>query len=291
MKKLWVAAAVALAVVSSHAREQERAGEFSSRVQLVEVYATVTDARGDLVSGLEQDDFEVLEDDQPQQVSTFAAGEFPLTVALGVDRSWSMAGDRLRLAKRAAQSFLGELKPTDRSMIVAISSEADVIAPLSTDRFTQARAVDALDPWSTTALHDAIIATLDRLEPETGRQALIVFSDGADRYSKATAADVIARARRSNALIYPIALGRERPALLAELATVTGGRSFLLRDVKELEKTLATIARELRYQYLLGYTPSEPIEHGVREWRSIRVTLKNAKPGARVRARDGYTTE
>ncbi len=291
MKKLWVAAAVALAVVSSNAQEQERAGEFSSRVQLVEVYATVTDAKGDLVSGLEQDDFEVLEDDQPQEVSTFAAGEFPLTVALGVDRSWSMAGDRLRLAKRAAQSFLRELKPTDRSMVVAISSEADVIAPLSTDRFTQARAVDALDPWSTTALHDAIIATLDRLEPETGRQALIVFSDGADRYSKATAADVIERARRSNALIYPIALGRERPPLLAELATVTGGRSFLLRDVKELEKTLATIARELRYQYLLGYTPSEPIEHGVREWRSIRVTMKEAKPGIRVRARDGYTTE
>ena len=72
-------------------------------------------------------------------------------------------------------------------------------APLSTDRFTQTRAIDALDPWGTTALHDAIIAALDRLETEPGRQALIVFSDGADRYSKATAAEVIERARRSNA--------------------------------------------------------------------------------------------
>ena len=202
-----------------------------------------------------------------------------------------MAGDRLRLAKRAAQSFLRELRPTDRSMVVAISSQADVIAPLSTDRFTQTRAIEALDPWSTTALHDAVIATLDRLESEPGRQALIVFSDGTDRYSTATAADVIARARRSNALVYPIAFGKERPPLLAELASVTGGRSFLLRDVKDLEKTLATIARELRYQYLLGYTPIRPIEAGVREWRSIRVTLKNANPGTRVRARDGYTTE
>lgn len=202
-----------------------------------------------------------------------------------------MAGDRLRLAKRAAQSFLRELRPNDRSMVVAISSEADVIAPLSTDRFTQTRAIEALDPWSTTALHDAIIATLDRLESEPGRQALIVFSDGSDRYSNATAADVIARARRSNALIYPIAFGKERPPLLAELASVTGGRSFLLRDVKELEKTLSTIARELRYQYLLGYTPIRPIEPGDKEWRSIRVTLKDANPGSRVRARDGYTTE
>ncbi len=289
MKKLWIAAAALVATCAVAAQEQ--VGQFSSRVQLVEVYATVTDARGELITGLGRDDFAVFENNQPEEVSAFAAGEFPLTVALGVDRSWSMAGDRLRLAKRAAQSFLKELKPNDRSMVVAISSEADVIAPLSTDRFTQTRAIDALDPWSTTALHDAIIATLDRLEPEPGRQALIVFSDGADRYSKATAADVIARARRSNALVYPIAFGRERPALLAELSTVTGGRSFLLRDVKELEKTLATIARELRYQYLLGYAPRNPLEPGVREWRSIRVMLKNATPGTRVRARDGYTTE
>lgn len=292
MQKLWIAAALAfVAAAVSAAQEQERVGEFSSRVQLVEVYATVTDAKGELITGLDRDDFEVLEDNQRQEVSTFAAGEFPLTVALGVDRSWSMAGDRLRLAKRAAQSFLRELRPNDRSMVVAISSEADLIAPLSTDRFTQTRAIEALDPWSTTALHDAIIATLDRLESEPGRQALIVFSDGNDRYSKATAADVIARARRSNALVYPIAFGKERPSLLAELAAVTGGRSFLLRDVKELEKTLSTIARELRYQYLLGYTPIRPIEPGDKEWRSIRVSLKNANPGARVRARDGYTTE
>jgi Ca-activated chloride channel homolog len=289
MHKLWMAAALAL-VTAGSGIAQERAGEFSSRVQLVEVYATVTDAKGELVTGLDRDDFEVFEDSQRQDVSTFAAGEFPLSVALGVDRSWSMAGDRLRLAKRAAQSFLRELRPNDRSMVVAISSEADVIAPLSTDRFTQTRAIETLDPWSTTALHDAIIATLDRLESESGRQALIVFSDGADRYSTATAADVIARARRSNALVYPIAFGKERPPLLAELASVTGGRSFLLRDVKELEKTLATIARELRYQYLLGYTPIRPIETGDREWRSIRVTLKEANPGTRVRARDGYTT-
>ena len=147
-------------------------------------------------------------------------------------------------------------------MVVAISSDAEVIAPLSTDRFTQARAIDALDPWSTTALHDAIIATLDRLEPEPGRQALVVFSDGTDRYSHATAAEVIERARRSNALIYPIAFGKQRPPLLAELAVLTGGRSFLLRDATELEKTLSTIARELRYQYLLGYAPADADRRG-----------------------------
>jgi Ca-activated chloride channel family protein len=276
-------------VAAAHAQDQIPA--FSSSVQLVEVYATVTDARGELVTGLRQSDFEVLEDGVPQEVTTFAAGEFPLTVALGVDRSVSMAGEPLRLAKQASQVFLRELKPADRSMVVAIGNQAEIIAPLSTDRGSQARAIAALDAWSTTALHDAIITTLDRLEPETGRQAIVVFSDGTDRYSEHKAAEVLERARRSNALIYPIALGKARPALLSELAVLTGGRSFQLRDARELEKTLATVARELRYQYLLGYTPAKALRRGDREWRSIRVTMKSARPGLRIRARDGYMTE
>ena len=292
MRRLIVAAAIALAGSVPTAAQQEGAlAKFSSQVQLVEVYATVTDERGELVTGLRQNDFQVYENNQLQDISTFAAGEFPLTVALGVDRSWSMAGKPLELAKQASRGFLNQLKTGDRALVVAISSSADIIAPLSSDRLTQGRAISALDPWSTTALRDAIVAALDRLEPESGRQALVLFSDGNDRYSSATEAQVISRARRSNALIYPITIGKQRPPFLAELAVLTGGRSFLLKDATELEKTLSTIARELRYQYLLGYAPSNPIEEGAHEWRSIRVTLTGNHPGLRVRARDGYTTD
>jgi Ca-activated chloride channel family protein len=271
---------------------QEPVAQFSSSVQLVEVYVTVTDAKGEPVMGLRESDFTIFEDSVRQETSTFAAGEFPLTVALGIDRSWSMAGEPLRLAKQASQSFIRALKPADRSMVLAISSEPEVIAPLTTDRAAQLRAVAALDPWSTTALHDSIITALDRLEPESGRQALVVFSDGNDRYSAHPASDVIARARRSSALVYPIALGKTRPPLLVELAALTGGRSFHLRDARELENTLATVARELRHQYLIGYTPARAIVRGQPEWRSIQVQVR--RPGAaalRVRARDGYSTE
>jgi len=270
---------------------QEPLAQFSSRVQLVEVYASVTDAAGEPVTGLTERDFLVAEDGAPQEISAFAAGEFPLAVAVGVDRSFSMAGEKLTIAKRATQSFLQMLRPSDRSMVVAISNQADVVAPLSTNRSAQIRAVGELDAWSTTALHDAIIGALDRLAPEQGRQALIVFSDGMDRYSEHRAEDVLERARGSNALVYPIAFGKTRPPLLAELAVLTGGRSFLLKDPRELEQTLGTIARELRHQYLIGYAPSRPIVAGEREWRSIRVTLRTTRPGVRVRARDGYSTQ
>ena len=91
MKKMWIAAALALGGGVAVAAQE---GHFSSSVQLVEVYATVTDARGELVTGLKEEDFEVYEDNQRQDISAFSAGEFPLTVALGMDRSWSMAGEQ-----------------------------------------------------------------------------------------------------------------------------------------------------------------------------------------------------
>jgi Ca-activated chloride channel family protein len=241
-----------------------------------------------LVTGLRQEDFEVQEDQAPQEISAFAAGEFPLTVVLGIDRSWSMAGEPLRLAKASSQAFLRQLRPTDRSMAVAIGSDAEVIAPLSNDHAQQQRAIAALDPWSTTALHDAIVAILDRLEGESGRLAVVFFSDGVDRYSTAPASRVVERARQSQALIYPITLARNRPPLAAELAVVSGGRSFLIRDARALDETFENIARELRFQYLLGYTPMKVAQPGAREWRSIRVTVKG-RSGLRVRARDGYT--
>jgi Ca-activated chloride channel family protein len=259
-------------------------------VQLVEVYATVTDANGEPVTGLKREDFEVREDETLQEVSAFAAGEFPLTVVLGIDRSWSMAGEPLRLAKAASQTFLRQLRTSDRSMAVAIGSDAEVIAPLSNDHAQQQRAIDVLDPWSTTSLHDAIISILDRLEQEPGRLAVIVFSDGVDRYSGASASQVIDRARKSQALIYPITLGKNRPPLAAELAVVSGGRSFLIKDARALDETFATIARELRYQYLLGYAPMKPSQSPSRQWRAIRVTVKG-RTDLRVRARDGYTAE
>src|SRR5262245_16312260 len=268
---------------------QRPLAQFSTGVQLVEVYATVTDAKGGLVTGMKREDFEVEEDGATQEISAFAAGEFPLTVVLGIDRSWSMAGEPLRLAKASSQAFLRQLRPTDRSMAVAIGSDAEVIAPLSNDHAEQLRAIEALDPWSTTALHDAIIAILNRLEGETGRLAVVVFSDGVDRYSTAPASRVVERARQSQALIYPITLGRNRPPLAAELAVVSGGRSFLIRDAHALEETFAAIARELRYQYLLGYTPAKRGRSNPGEWRSIRVSVKG-RTDLRVRARDGYTT-
>jgi Ca-activated chloride channel family protein len=237
------------------------------------------------VKGLTADAFRLTEDGTQQTISNFVAGDFPLDVALGLDRSFSMAGERLQTTKRAAHTFIDALRPEDRVRIVSIGTTFE----LADTRTAQHAAVDKLDAWGTTALHDSIIQALDLIESEgtaRGRHALVIFSDGTDRYSRGTEADVLARARQANVIVYPIAIGRERPRLFAELAALTGGRSFHLREGKGLEDAVRGIAEELRFQYLLGYTPTRPITPGRNEWRSISVTVNRAH--LRVRARDGY---
>jgi len=260
--------------------------QFTSGVNLVEVYASVTDAQGKAVTGLRQADFELREDGELQTVTNFGAGEFPLSVAIGIDRSFSMTGTRLSLAKSAAQAFLEELRQQDQAMVLGIGSQVEVLAPLSSDRAAQQAAINKLDAFGTTGLHDAIIAAIDEVQPAKGRRALVLLSDGNDRYSQASAAEALDRARRSDVMVYPVAIGQARAPLFAELATITGGRSSYARDGAALAETLRSIARELRQQYLLGYTPSRPPVSGSNEWRSITVTVKRAD--ARVRARDGY---
>lgn len=267
-------------------RLQAESAQFTSSVNAVEVYASVVDAGGQPVRGLRIEDFEVAEDGERQAVTAFSAGDFPLTVAVALDHSFSMAGPPLAAVKRATRGFLGALRPDDEAFIVGISSQVGVVAHARRSRTEQIAAVDALSAWGTTTLHDAILAAIDTVDGSRGRRALVILSDGDDRYSDASAAEAIARARRSNVIVYPIALGTFRPPLFAELSTLTGGRSYHARDLKGLDGMMTTIATQLREQYLLGYSPSRAPVSGANEWRSISVRVN--KPGVSVRARDGY---
>lgn len=263
--------------------------QFASGVSLVEVYASVTGPDGRPVRDLTREEITVLEDGVPQAISAFVAGTFPASVALVIDRSLSMAGPPLAMARTAARVFVASLRPDDRAMLVGIGGEVEVLAPLGTNRQPLLDALARLDPWSTTALHDALIRSVGLMDGERGRRAVVVISDGQDRYSTASEADVLARIRRSDVIVYPIALGRERPPFFAEAAALSGGRSFHLREPEELVTTLQAVAADLGSQYLIGYEPARPWPPEAAEWRGITVEVD--RPGVRVRARSGYTTK
>ncbi len=264
------------------------AAQFASGVDLVEVYATVTDQHGTPAAGLTARDFKVFDEGVPQPVAAFASGDVPLALAVAVDRSFSMTSrhlDRLGLAKAAAHTLIASLRPSDLVTVIAVGSEIDLVAPLSSDRDAAARAVASLTPWGTTPLYDATLAALDTLASAHGRRALVLFSDGDDRGSTTSAADLVDGARRRDVLVYPIAVGATRPPVFVELATATGGRSYAAASPRALDDAALEIARELRSQYLLGYPAPRGAAAGPR-WHAIEVQV--TQPGLRVRARDGY---
>lgn len=263
-----------------------RSPQFASGVDLIEVYATVTDQRGEPVTALTAADFRLLEDGVPQTIAAFAAGEFPLSVAVGIDRSFSMRR-WLEPSKAAARAFVSALRPDDRVMVVAIGSQTETVAPLSTDHQTAAAAIDRLDVWGSTPLYDSILAAIEGVQQPKGRRALIVASDGVDRYSETTATKLIGEARQRDVLVYPIAIGGARPPVLVELAAVTGARPSFVKDPRDLSAAFTSIARELRFQYLLGYSSTHK-DSAQGEWHAIQVTV--GRPDFRVRARDGYVS-
>jgi Ca-activated chloride channel family protein len=257
--------------------------QFASGVSLVEVYATVLDQGGEPVSGLEARDFTVEENGREQAITAFTAGDVPLSLAIGVDRSFSMSADRLRTVVYGVQTLLGQLQPEDRVMLLAIGSEVEILTPLSNDHRAAYDALKDLAPWGTTPLYDATLAAINAVQNASGRRALILISDLSDRYSESTATNMVEEARRHDVLVYPVSLRRTSPPVFVELASVSGGRSIAVADLRNLNASLSSIATELRRQYLLGYVPSAD---GAPGWRSI--TARVNRPGLRVRARDGY---
>ena len=261
--------------------------QFTSRVSLVEVYATVVDAGGNPVAHLTRDDFIVEEDGRPQPIQVFTAGDFPLSLAIAVDRSFSVSRDRLQQQVFASQRLLGELRPDDHVLALAVGSSVVVLSALSADHRAAYDALTGLQPWGTTPLYDAVRSAIEQIQNTAGRRALILMTDGGERYSTLGAAEMIRFARERDVIVYPVVFGRAAPPSLSDLATVTGGRAVAVPDLRQLSSTLSALARELRAQYLLGYAPPED-RPATRDdqWRSITVKVRRAD--ARVRARDGY---
>ena len=124
---------------------------------------------------------------------------------------------------------------------------------------------------------------------QTGRRALVVFSDGEDQSSRATMDAAIRRVEASDATMYSVGLGRATRAgplhdLLDRFATLSGGRGLFADESAQLERLFAEVFEDLSHQYLVGYQPSNQKRDGA--WREVRVEVAGGKH--KVRHRQGY---
>lgn len=260
---------------------------FRSGVNTVPVYATVTDARGALVTDLGIADFQVEDDGRPREITFFQSGIQPMSIAILVDRSPSLYDLSSRLHE-AVSKFVDHLIPSDRAALGTFSQVVSLNPELTSDRDVLLRRLgDDVAIPAGTALWDAIEAGRSALESQGGRRVVLVFTDAADNSSVSDVSLVRTRLEREGVLVYGVGLrGREglHSSEVIAMARVTGGSFFELKPTDDLGAAIARIADELRRQYLIGFAPRSLDD------RLHRISLKvaNGRGAFTVRARRSY---
>lgn len=275
-------------------------------VEVVNVYASATDAKGRFVADLKQEDFILKEDGVVQKITHFSnfsqeksdkLGEkdVPLTVAFVIDTSesmgWKVTGEpKIDIVKNASFRVIDELHPEDQMLLIAFNKTPQLVTPLTSDqkRFSQDLLFQSVEGGST-ALLDSIYFALDKIKDQSGRKIIIVCSDGEDTASYLRFDEVLSNVIASDATILSFGTmslsssslrGRY---ILEEMAKASGGYAFFPTSLDSLRRVMEKLRQSMRSQYSLGYSP---IKGPDGSWRKIELACK--RPGVNLRFRRGY---
>ena len=265
---------------------------FKATTQIVSVPATVLDGQGRLVPSLEQDEFTVLDNGKPQQITFFQNETQPFTVVVMLDYSASMTSS-LDLLRAAAEQFLLRMLPQDKGQVGAFSDKIEFSGEFTNDRDDLISALRDLQFGNPTRLWDAVDQSIDMLKPVDGRKVVLVFTDGDDTYSKIGFGSVLDHAKQSEVMVYAIGLQstyfngqrmvRSQPdRSLKKIAEETGGGYFELKKTDELAPTFSRVAQELHSLYTIGFSPA------ALDGKEHKLDLKMKQAGMTARARKTY---
>ena len=278
---------------SSLVRGQQQTPTFRSGTQFVPLFTTVLDTQGRLVPDLDRDQFTILDNGKPQNVTVFENETQPFTAVVMLDFSASMTANLDRL-KQATEQFLIRMLPSDKAQVGAFSDKIQFSGEFTNDRDDLVAALKDLQFGNPTRLYDAIDASIDMLKNVEGRKIVLVFTDGDDTASRKGMGDVLDRAKASETMIYAIGLESEFPIGpgrmqrtrpdrgLRKLADETGGGYFELKKTTELAPTFTRVAQELHSLYTIGFQPN------VLDNKEHRLDVKMKQAGQTGRARRSY---
>jgi VWFA-related protein len=256
-------------------------------VDAVQVTVTVMDGPNQYVRGLPKSAFRVFEDGEPQEISYFANSNVPLELIAAIDISGSM-GPAMPKLKQAVREFLAAVPAGNEVTLVGFNDTVFTLTRRATNPADRVRAVDRLAPWGSTSLYDLVLRSIGMLGRQTGRKALVVFTDGEDQGSHATITDVERGLQASDVTLYMIGQGRggsnqRLREVMERLSRPTGGRALFRDSIDELRQSFVELLDELSNQYLLSYAPP-PVRRD-ETWRSIKVEVDGF---SEIRARQGY---
>ena len=259
---------------------------------IVVLNASIMDASGKAVGGLNRKLFHMFEDGVEQKIASFDAGETPFAAVILLDTSGSME-ERVSLARSAAIQFLERLRMSDNASIYNFSSKVELVQDFSNSRDIRDHAFD-LKADGMTVLNDAIYKAAEVLSRRIeGRRAIIVLTDGADTFSKTSENKALKAALSVNATIYTVDMSApdlkpgeraQNRGALTNFAEKTGGRYISTPGGLAMRDAFMRIVEELGTQYTLAYQPSNTKKDG--KWHSIE--LRVSKPNLTIRTRKGY---
>jgi len=266
-------------------------------VDMVLVPVTVTDPMNRLVTGLEQEDFQVFENNGGQKIVSFASEDAPVSIGIIFDLSGSMTSKLVR-ARESILQFIKTANPQDEFFVIGFNDRPELIEDFTSSvEDIQAR-LATVRSGHRTALLDAIYFGVAKMkDARHERKALLVVSDGGDNRSRYTEGEVRSQVRESDVEIYSIGIfdpyaptpeERTGPQLLNDLSEETGGRLFRVDDIAEMGDIAEKISTELRNQYVIGYRPKDLTRDG--KWRKVKVKVNPPQglPPLTVHARTGY---
>lgn len=255
---------------------------FTSRVDAVRVDVLVT-ADGQPVKGLRAADFDIRDNGVRQRVDLVSFEEIPLNVVLALDMSGSVTQEGLEHLTRAGHAILEGLEKDDRAALITFSHVVVQRSGLSND-FARLRAgLASTRPLGGTSLIDASQAAMIVAESTNSRGLVVLFSDGVDTSSWLSRDLVLSTARRSEAVVYSVAVGRTHDDFLDTLTELTGGRLLRAETTNTVRSLFLQVLHEFRHRYVVSYSP-RGVERGGWHRLQVRVNRRNAL----VRARPGY---
>jgi Ca-activated chloride channel homolog len=266
-------------------------------VDLVNVSCSVWDRNtNSFITNLTREAFSVYEDNEKQEIKNFVREtNLPLTLALLVDTSESVA-PKLKFEQEAAIAFFQSiLREKDRALLVEFNSSVDLVQDFTSDPNKLAKQIRTLKAAGGTALFDAIYSICDeKLIRESGRKAIVILSDGEDQSSSVSLQQAYEMALMAETTIFSIStsqggyfgVGESKGGdrILKQLAEETGGRTFFPFKVEEMDDSFRQINQELRSQYNIGYLSSNPKRDGT--YRKLKIELQ--EKGLKLNYRKGY---
>jgi Ca-activated chloride channel family protein len=276
------------AAIARESKEQEKGFTIGVNVDLVLMYASVFDKKGDFVGGLKEDNFKVYEDGVEQKVASFSREDVPASMGILLDLSGSMKG-KIDQVNKAALAFIRASNPQDQVFLIGFNDEVELLQDFTSDIDEVTDSLDNALVMGGTSLYDAIYLGVQKAQTgKKPKKAIVVITDGEDRDSYYNLNELLTKVQESDVQVFCVGFlnpsgskgffGRwsksasdQAHDALVRISEETGGKAYFPDKVTDIHTIVAEIATEIRSQYSLGYFSSNSARDG--SFRRVKIQL------------------